>query len=153
LGGQACSTLSTFENLLATQSTREELLGPRLNKFSKSIYWGSRSKAASFTTRKFRREFVKDLAERSAKEKIVELAVKDILYNDDSDEAEVDMEIRYYQQPTYYVKTRKEKQTWKYYRVKGGWLCDGVEVIEDGSMVSPQRAPSLAGSGSNAGSY
>ncbi len=126
----ACSKLQTFEQLTALKSDKEEMLGERLSSFKKAVYWGSFAEAGGLMDPSIRRDYVNLMKRRKRSERFVDIEVDKIDFNEGSDEAVVDLYIRYYGKPTYLVNERVERFTWKYDRLGGGWFAHEFEEVD-----------------------
>jgi hypothetical protein len=136
----ACSKLQKIEQLTAFKADKEEMLGERLAMFKKAVYWGSFAEAGTLMDRSMRREYVNLMKRRKRSERFVDIEVDRIDFDEDSNEAVVDLYIRYYGQPTYLVNDRVERFTWKYNRLGGGWFAHDFEEVDSASRDNSPQA-------------
>jgi hypothetical protein len=143
----ACSKLQTIEQLTALKSGKEEMLGERLALFKKAVYWGSYVEAGGLLNPSIRREYVNLMKRRKRSERFVDIEVDKIDFDEDSNEAIVDLYIRYYGKPTYLVSDRVERFTWKYNRLGGGWFAHEFKELEDAGdrNSAPSQKPAARG--------
>lgn len=135
-----CSSLASVKHVVAYGDKQEGLLQERLVKFTKALYWGSLVEASGYVRRGARSKFYDDAREKQETEKLVDIKVGNVDFIDDSSSAEVELRIRYYKKPTYLVKSRTEKQVWKYHRFSGGWfLHEREEICKPEVAAEPRR--------------
>ena len=133
----SCSKNSTIGQLTATDSDKQSLLGPRLDKFSRAVYWGNLPSAISYVEGESRSAFGTIYSKRRVTEDIVEVKVRDIDFVPEStDEADVIIETQFYTKLTLYVNSRFEKQRWVYSRLDGGWLLRNAEIVDESEVTN-----------------
>ena len=147
LGGLSfagCSSLANFDQLTATQSKKEQLLQERLDRFSKAVYWGAVDEAGLYCEPEARSRFIHTLRDRHRDERMVDIEVSDLQFEDDSSEAKVEFQMRYFANTNYLVRKRREQQTWRYDRFNGGWYFHDSVQIEDILSERSGSNPSLS---------
>ena len=141
----SCGANTGLSQLASTTTSRKGQLGQRLDVFSKAVYWGSAPEIAAMVTPETRQETMFEMKKKRRTQRLVDFDLQDVEYNDDATSATVEYAIRYYEQPTYYVRTRVERQQWVYHRLGGGWLYRDAEIISDG--IDRKSAPDTAARG------
>lgn len=122
---------SSLEQVLATDAKKEALLGVRLERFNRYVYWGGLQSAAVFVSDEYRREFFRDFKNRRNTEKIVDLEVDSVDFINDGNTAEVVIKTRYFNDKgNHYVRSRQERQIWQFHRMSDGWVFHGTEPME-----------------------
>lgn len=142
----ACSSLSTVNHFVALNSQKKALLDERLNKFTKSLYWGAFGEMALYVDPETRSEIFREIKKRRKAEKLVELEIENVEYDEGVGTAYVDFQIRYYKKPANIIKLRKERQVWKYHRFDGGWFLHESETVA--TNISPEPEVPSIGRGS-----
>lgn len=122
------SACSTIQLVSAGPESREALLRERLGRFHKEIYWGALDRAALMVHPEVQQKFHDVYEERREKDKIIDLDVKKVDFSNESKSAEVEVMVRFYQNPTYVVQTRSEKELWGFYSTEGGWMLEDTEI-------------------------
>ena len=130
LGSTACSSLSELDQLTALSTKKQQLLHERVGKFGKALYWGALANASKYVTPETRLEFLNKAQQRKKTESLVDVELVNIELHDDTGDATVTMELKYYSEPSLYVKTRTEEHFWEYRRFSGGWYHKGQKDIE-----------------------
>lgn len=131
LGLNACSSTTIVDTVFAGEQRKSELLQARLELFNRAVYWGAADEVMAYVEPEQRTKLFRQFKQSRQKEKLVDLNVADVLFENNSNDAAVEMQIRYYEEPRYVVKTRSEKQKWTYHRFGGGWLLHEAERVED----------------------
>ncbi len=124
-----CSNLPVVDYLLATPARKEQLLQQRVELFNRALYWGTVNEILAFVEPDYRSAFLRQVRQNMTNQKLVDLSVVDAAL-DGSGDATVDLQVRYYEQNYYLVKTRMEHQTWAYHRLLDGWLLKKIEIKE-----------------------
>lgn len=114
-----------------SDASMEQKLYQRIEHFNRARYWGSSQEALSYVEPEFRPEFLQTERASASNSRIVRSEIADLNMNDDGS-AEVQLEVQYFEQPTYVVRTRREKQNWQFMRYSGGWLMTGNELLAVG---------------------
>ncbi len=108
------------------------MLEEQVMKFNRALYWGAYDEALAYVAPEVRQELVRRWKKKGTI-KVVEQNVTDVVFNEGNDEAEVEVQVRYFKQPVYIVNTRTQQQKWRYYRMSGGWYLYQMEEKEGGA--------------------
>ncbi len=132
ISASACGNqFSSLEQVLATDAKKEALLGVRLERFNRHVYWGGLQSASVFVSDEYRREFFREFKKRRNEEKIVDLEVDSVEFINDGNTAEVVVKTRYFNDKgNHYVRSRQERQIWQFHRMTDGWVFYGSEPME-----------------------
>ena len=142
-GVTACSSnIKIGDIMTVSDAAKEQKLYERISHFNRARYWGSAGEAMGYITPEHRNVFLDAERERAEKERIVRSEISNVTVEPESDKAEVELEIQYFEQPTYTVRTRKEKQKWIYKRYDGGWLM--TESKASGHSQDTVSGPKLS---------
>jgi hypothetical protein len=126
---------SSIEQLVATQTQKENLLSLRVERFNRNVYWGGLNDAAEFVAGEARQPFFQEAQRRKKEEKIVDLEVTSIEFVNDGNTAEVVVQTRYFpKKGAQYVTARQERQVWQFYRMSDGWMYHGSEPLDDENL-------------------
>lgn len=126
----SCAYVAESRNILSDGSKRVALLEERLGVYTKSLYWGNFDSMGLFVVPSERVNYIAKLKKDLKDQKFVSIDTASTRFlNTDNTEAEVVIEIQYYQVPNFLVKTREEKQKWVFRRFDGGWFYSNL--IED----------------------
>lgn len=128
-----CSEIKEVDYLTAGTGRKEELLGKRLDAYTKAWYWGAIDELAAWIEPEIRARMFNKLKQSRRKERLVDLEIQEIEIQKNGD-ANVDIQTRFYREPTYIVDTRTEKQVWKFHRLSQGWM------LADSSLLKEQDA-------------
>lgn len=137
-----CSRTKIGDLTTVSLEAKEQKLYERIEHFNRARYWGSSQEALGYIDAEHRVAFINTERELAAKQRIVRSEVAMVNVGETGDSAEVELEIQYFEQPTYVVKTRREKQQWKFNRFDGGWQMSQSEISEQDSVQ--QSDPSLS---------
>ena len=139
----ACSSnIKIGDIMTVSDAAKEQKLYERISHFNRARYWGSAGEAMGYITPEHRNVFLDAERERAEKERIVRSEIANVTVEPENDKAEVELEIQYFEQPTYTVRTRKEKQKWVYKRYDGGWLM--TESKASGHSQDTVSGPKLS---------
>ena len=133
LGTLFISALSgcTAVNLLtAGPVERQSMLSERSEKFHRELSFGNPIAAAQFVNPEKRIEFLTRYKGVVRGQTIVSVDVQDVEFGEDSEDATVVANIRYFQNPTYHVQSREDRETWSFSRTEG-WMYDGIVASEE----------------------
>lgn len=131
----ACSSHGRLEDVMVVgEESLQTALQERLERFNRARYWGGLSETVAFVTPKYQRDFIQKERSNTDVQRMVRTDVLRVELVDSGSSAEVEMEVRYFEKPTYLVKTRKEVQTWKYHRFAGGWLLTELDRSSPGAI-------------------
>ena len=131
----ACYTNMRLADIVARAPKREEMLTKAVDDFTQGLYWGSIEEAAQKVAPESREAFRRTAAMQRRVEKYVELKVINLSFLNNSKVAEVELEIKYYRQPEYTVKTRIERQYWEHRIFDGGWYLLSSAVSDEPAPV------------------
>ena len=116
---------ASLKSMIAGDQSKMAMLQENVERFSRARYWGSYNEALSFAEPQVQQTLLRRWKQSGANEKLVELNVTDASFDAEGD-ASVEVAVRYFEQPSYLVRTRTERQLWRYYRLNGGWLLHEV---------------------------
>ncbi|MCC6220210.1 MAG: hypothetical protein IT291_03105 [Deltaproteobacteria bacterium] len=131
--GCASMSFGGMDNLVLGDAQDLKELGERVTKFYEALYWQDAELAAVYVVPRQRGDFQRRAKELRAKEKLTEADVQGIEVNRESGEAKVSVHVRYYQVPSYLLKTRKEEQIWEFSAAEGEWLLREVGIVVEES--------------------
>ena len=124
-----CSLISVLDLATAGRESKQKALGERVTKFHRELYWASDAQFMAYIEDSKRPELGRQLRQNKELEKLVDLEVRELnLHADDSDKADVEVKVRYYKKASLTVSERFERETWEYYRFRGGWFLVTREV-------------------------
>lgn len=135
----SCGIIRSLDDIVTTSSGREGKLATTTRVFNELLFWNKVDDASAFVAPEFRRTFAREFAQKVGKEKIVDQNVIGVEFYDNTNKADVEVVVRYFEIPSYVVNTRHEKQVWKYFRLGGGWNLSGFE--DDSSNSKEEIAP------------
>lgn len=122
--------LAPLDEVVAGSSRRAALLGPTIDNFHKSVYWGSLGPAIKSVSSDIQNTFYQDLRGKDPRIRFADLDVEDTQFNDSMTTADVMVRVRYYGDSSYMVKTRRHKEKWEFYRLGGGWKLTYVDSAD-----------------------
>ncbi len=128
-------SFKSLDPLLAGETERAKQLGKTVRAYHQAVYWSDGDMASGFVAPEVRASFIRDLSARKTGEKLVDIKVASIDYEPENRLATVNTVTKYYQIPTYQVKTRYEKENWKFDRFAGGWRTTGVNEVEESAFI------------------
>lgn len=111
------------------ESDRQELLAKEVKHYSDILSMGRPNDALVFVAADQVPTLGSELRKAMRQEKIVESAIDDVTFTNDSYDAEVMMRVKYYKVPVYIVDERMEKQHWTF-SLASGWKMQAREKIE-----------------------
>ncbi len=114
-------------NVSTSASGREAMLRDITQKFHKDLYWKIYDNLSENISPPFREQYINSVKQSCKAEKIMEIEVQNIEFFEDSKKAHVVIQIKSFKEPRYMVETRKEKETWIFASLNGGWLLESVE--------------------------
>ncbi len=129
-----CSTLSSLDHITMGKSSREAELQLAVDHFCKAYYWGSTGELAQYVEDGAWRDFATKFNQHRKGERLVDLQVENVDFDDNSRSAQVDIKVRYFKEPTYLVQQRVDKQTWNFHRLDGGWRFHKLDIGQDESI-------------------
>lgn len=135
-----CSAFSSdnLNDALATTAGKSNRLAERVEKFHQALYWGSPQEAVAFVQESTRREMVRTFIEEKQKQKLVDISIDYITYENEGDTAIIDVRVRYYPIPAYVIVTRIDQETWSFDRFGGGWYLKDRKVGQEENRDSFQ---------------
>lgn len=127
--------IETYRQLGVSSSDRAALLDQHVKTFHEAIYWGQAHTAMSFADESARVELREKIREAHRNVKLIDSKIDFVEFNDDINEAKVDIAIKYYKVPFYVVNERVEQQEWKF-GAGSGWKYYGTTKVEERNVVS-----------------
>lgn len=111
----------TFKQMGMTEDSRKELLPKKVKNFYNDLMSQRFLHMGQYLAEERREALLADLRKNRKDEKIIEGKIDLLDFYDNTNRAEVEMIVRYYQSPYFIVKERIEQQTWKFYGSNSGW--------------------------------
>lgn len=127
---QGCFLAPTIDSVRragVTPASRRGLLPENIKKFHDALYWGTPTEIMRYVDEKGREVISKQVSDMQDKERVVESKVKNIEFDDDAYEAEVNVNVRSFKVGYYVVTDRIEKQTWAF-SLSDGWKIVSREI-------------------------
>lgn len=137
-----CSTARLEDVVRIRRGSKQTALQERLERFNRARYWGGLSESVAFVKPEYQSEFIRLERNSTDIQRIVRTDITRVELTPDGSTAEVEMVVRYFEKPTYLVKTRREGQIWSYERFAGGWLLSALAAeggTVDDSGPTPMR--------------
>jgi hypothetical protein len=106
--------IETYRGLGISSSDRMALLDERVKVFHDAIYWGRSQHIVQYADKSVRAELLERARASRQNVKLIESKIDFVEFNDDIDEATVDVLVKFYKIPFYVVNERLERQTWKF---------------------------------------
>ena len=129
-----CSVLSFADLATSGRESKQKSLNERVTKFHRELYWNKGAGYLEFIEDSKRQELARQFRQIHEIEKFVDLDIRELkLHDDDSDLADVEVKVRSYKKASLMVSERFEKETWAYYRTRGGWFLTGREISSTSS--------------------
>lgn len=128
--GLASCTMQGFESAISSKSQKYDQLNKRVADLHHDMHWGGTQKSAAFIAPEFQAEFTAKREAVANTEKLVDVRVMSIHFDDTNDTADVTVRTQYYAVPQYVVQIREEKEKWAFERFGGGWLLQGIESVK-----------------------
>jgi hypothetical protein len=122
--GLAAVIYSSVGDLAAGPQRRAQMLDGTLSHFHRAIVWGSHPDAAAFVMPEAQRTFFKEFRRGGKNTHIVDVEVKDVIFDDDEGKAYVDVSIRQYEKPIFTVESKDQTEVWQFNRFSGWRLSD-----------------------------
>lgn len=122
-GSSGCIVLPALEGyskLGLSKSDREKLLPKALKDFHGALYWSDPMSASAFVKEEGRGETLEKLRKSVDGVRVVESKIESIIYDDDSEKADVRVNIRAYKVPYYVVEDHKYIEKWEF-TLSDGW--------------------------------
>ncbi len=130
-----CSSQARLEDVVVFgNSSLQSALQERLERFNRARYWGGLSETVAFVKPNYQRQFVEAERGNTDIQRMVRSDVTHVELSPDGKSADVQIEVRYFEKPTYLVRTRTEEQTWAYNRFGGGWLLTELNKKDEGKI-------------------
>ena len=121
-----------LSEISAGPSQREGLLSQRLDKFTRAMYFESKSDLRDYIEPVYQRAYFKTYNRRGETEDFVESDVKSIEFFNKSNNAVALVRTKILDKSSLYVKNKYEKLDWRFYDIDGGWkLFKLTEIDED----------------------
>lgn len=112
------------------KSDRVAMLPKAIGKFHEALQWGNRAEAMQYVVAEQQTSVINSFdTGNDEEEKVVSSKVKSVDFSEDAYDAQVKVEVRSYIAPFYVVKTRLEKQEWKF-GTRSGWQLFSREVTK-----------------------
>ncbi|MGI6680723.1 MAG: hypothetical protein ACOX3T_04490 [Bdellovibrionota bacterium] len=105
--------IDSYKQIGVSEGDRQALLPKTLKKFQDFVYWGQYSNALAFA-KEDEVMNIRESLKRYKEIKIVSMKVDDILFEDDSKKATVDIVVSYYKIPQYVVAKEKVREVWEF---------------------------------------
>lgn len=127
-----CSQAKLDDITAVSPGAKEQKLYERIEHFNRARYWGSSGEAMGYVSGTFQREFLEMERKLSANQRIVRSEVAEVKVDPETAAtADVELEVQYFEQPTYVVRSRREKQAWTFDRFNGGWKLSSSELVQE----------------------
>ena len=126
--------IKTYSEIGVSREDRVRLLESNVNEFHDAVYWGRSQTALSLAKEESRnelRQLIRSI--RKSKQKIVESKIEFVDFDEDAYEAEVEVLVKYYEEPYYIVRDRTEKQKWEF-ETASGWKFVTLEDSTEESV-------------------
>lgn len=134
-----CAVFSFLDLATAGNESKQKSLSERVTKFHRELYWGTGSGYMEYIEASARSDMSRKLRQASVIEKLVDLEVRDIVLDENnSDLASVDVKVRFYKKASLNVSERFEKETWEYFRLRGGWFLKDREIAPNDVLPSDE---------------
>lgn len=131
------SPLESLDTAVANQEKKMKMLSQALDHYNRSIYWGDLTAARVYLHPEIASKYARRLHKRSRKEKLTEISIDEITFDQSGDVATVDLAQKYIQKGQIMVRERFEQMTWKFHRFDNGWAAHAVrEIDQDGTVIS-----------------
>lgn len=121
------TSCSSIVNVSSSSSGRQENLNDIVQKFHKDLYWKAYNKLADNISANYREKYINMVSKSCKSERVIEIEVENIDFFEDSKKAHVLIKIKSFKEPRYMVEDRREKETWSFISLDGGWLLESVE--------------------------
>jgi hypothetical protein len=122
--------IETYRQLGVSSSDRAALLDKHVKDFHEAIYWGQSHTALSLADESVRVELREKIRDAHKNVKLIDSKIDFVEFNDDVNEAKVDVAVKYYKVPFYVVNEKVEQQEWKF-GAGSGWKYYGTIKTEE----------------------
>ena len=125
-----CTQTKMSDLTTVSAGAKEQKLYERIEHFNRARYWGSATEAVDFVAPAFQPEFLSNERKLASNQRIVRSEVAEVKVDPETaSTANVELEVQYFEQPTYVVRSRREKQAWAFDRFNGGWRLTKSELV------------------------
>ena len=121
---------ASITHMTAGPVERQSLLTERTEKFHRELSFGNPVAASEFVNPEKRIEFLTRYKGAIKGQTVVSVDVQDVEFGEEAKDATVVASVRYFQNPSYHVQTREDKEIWIFSRSEG-WLFDGIVGSEE----------------------
>ena len=126
----ASCSYTSFQSAISSKSQKYEELNKRITDLHHDMHWGSPQKSAAFIAPEFLPTLMSQREAASRSEKITDISVVSIRFDDAKDTADVSILTKYFATPEYVVRVREETEKWAFERFGGGWFLQGIDVVK-----------------------
>lgn len=121
--------INSFNQLGVTASDRQQLLPRQVKLLHEARYWGSSTDLMQLIDPEHP-QLAQQFRAVDKGKRIVESAIDQVQFNEDSSEAKVDVRVKAYEVPVYVVKETVERQHWRF-SMRDGWKVFQREELNE----------------------
>lgn len=124
------SSMTTLDNLTKGAEGRREQLAERMERYHHALHWGDADEAIAFIAADSRRDAYPGFRKRFRLERVTECELEELEFDGEVKEAVANVRISFYEKAALVVKTRRERETWEFRAMEGGWFLRNVEYSD-----------------------
>ncbi len=123
--------IQSFKEIGVTEADRIVLFEKTMKDFEVAWQAGRLSRVLRYADESNRDSLSQLLRKSKKNEKVVDITVDDVAFNEDAREADAEVIVKYYEVPYYVVNERIEMEKW-IFTVNTGWRLKSKEVLSSG---------------------
>lgn len=135
-----CAVVTFVDLATSGREGKQKSLSERVEKFHRELYWNTGTQFAQYIEQTKRPDLIRRIRQGNQVERLVNVEVSNMELDDlDSDLAQVEVKVRFYKKASLMVSERFEKETWEYFRLRGGWFLIKREVSPTDGVSSDEE--------------
>lgn len=119
--------------LFSSPDARRVTLRESVSKFHNDVQWGAEVQAAEYVSTELIPNYYRKIVGDPRHVKPMEFDITDIVFDEDSQTAEVDVELSFFRVPSYIMEKKQSRQRWEFVGINAGWKLKSVHELSQGT--------------------